>query len=82
MTQAIHIVATDDLKNKAIVSISDGQVRCKLANGIPASLSYAGIRHDVIAEAEIRLASCASTDDALSVMNDFSFSRWHHAALN
>jgi hypothetical protein len=63
----IRIKCTDKLRNVAYVHNTGGSWRCNLANGIPASLSYAGVRGDEMA-ALFALDDAQHEDDALAAM--------------
>ena len=78
----IVVKSTCKLGNRAFVKIADGRVTCTLANGVPASLSYAGIKNDMIAETEIRLSRCDSADDALRIIEDARYSHYRHEVFS
>lgn len=64
---AIRIKCTDQHRNVSYVHNSGGSWRCTLANGIPASMSYAGVRGDEMA-AKFALDDAKSQDEALAAM--------------
>jgi len=68
----IRIKCTDELhrNNVSYVVIRNRTVYCTLANGIPASLWYAGIRGDLMA-AQFELEDATSAQDAVRVMEKY-----------
>lgn len=60
-----------DGRNTAYVSCTKGgTVTCVLANGRNASLFYAGVPDNRIAETRIRLARCAGATSALNILKE------------
>lgn len=66
----IRIKCTDDLGNVAyIYRPANGKWHCALANGIPATLSYAGILEDQMGT-YFKLDDCTSAAAALNVVRE------------
>lgn len=65
--------AQDQHGNVAFVDVCGRDVSCILANGIPASLHYAGVRHGNEAEAATRLRRCADAAEGLAVMSALGY---------
>lgn len=65
----IRIEATDALGNRAFLfQQPQGSWGCTLANGTPASFSYAGIDHGEEAACRLALHDCHTREDALAVV--------------
>jgi len=64
---AARVRCTDTLGNVAYVYHKQGYWRCTLANGIPASLSYAGVSRDETG-LKFKLDDCETAADVLALM--------------
>ena len=61
----IILKCTDRYHNVAFITLNGAYATCQLSSGIPASLSYAGVPSDKIAEAGIMFGRCTSPEAAL-----------------
>lgn len=68
MTRTIRIKSTDQYGNVAYIYRRRGEIkfRCALADGIPASFSFAGISGDEMG-AKFEMEDCETAEDVLIV---------------
>jgi hypothetical protein len=78
MTEAIK-ATSESPHNVAFIRLSSsGDWRCVLSNGIPASLTFAGIRHGLEIEAEIAISECRTAGEAIEALGPFTYGRWSY----
>ena len=64
----LRVKATDHLGNVAFIHNVGGGWRCNLGNGISASLSHAGIKHENETECLLDLADVSTPEEVLGVI--------------
>ena len=74
MPTSFRIKCTDELGNVSYLFKRNGEWSCVLANGTPASFSYAGIHGDEMA-AIFRLEDAATVEDAVAVAKNLGSPR-------
>lgn len=75
----IRIRSTDVLGNVAFIyRLDNGKWRCTLANGIPASFSYAGVKFNLEQECKFALEDAVTPDEVMEEVKKRSYGGYRY----